>query len=188
MSNKLAQSGVFKDLKPDELERLSAGVVQKVYPARATVFVGGQVTDGLYIIGSGRVKVLVLYPDGREKTLVILGPGEILCELTIFGSELRSATVETLETTSFLVLARENFHALMGEVPGLACALIEVLSGRLRRANRQIEELTFLNARSRVICILLHLGEEHGRRTRDGTKIQFSLTHEELARAGRGNP
>ena len=173
---------LFSKLEPEELSQIEKTARERVYPRGATVFVSGQEADGLYIIYTGRVKVVMLYPDGREKTLAIFREGETLGEVTLYGSELRSATVETLETTTFLVISRESFQSLLMNMPRLCVEVIELLSKRLRRANRHIEELTFLNARSRVICALIYLAEEHGRKKGQEVQIAFSLTHAELAK------
>lgn len=178
----LAQVKLFSALNEEELTAAAARGRQVVYPGGATVFVRGQEADGLYVILSGRVKVVMLCPDGREKTLAILGPGEVLGEVALFGAELRSAGVETLETTTFLVISPADFRALLETMPALSSEVIILLAERLRRANRQIEELAFLNARSRVICALISLGEEHGRRSGEGVFIPLSLTHAEMAK------
>lgn len=178
----LTKIKLFEGLSGEEIDTICSRAVKRVYPAGSTVFVGGQEADGLYIIVSGRVKVLMLYPDGREKTLAVLGPGETVGELVLFGSDLRSANVETMETTAFLVIAREIIRTLLLETPTLAVRIIELLSARLRRANNQIEELTFHNARSRVIYTIVHLTEEHGRKVGQNLELQFPLTHVELAK------
>lgn len=173
---------LFNELGQEELEEVKRRARVRVYPKGSTVFVGGQEADGLYIIMKGRAKVLMLYPDGREKTLAILLEGEVLGEVTLYGSDLRSATVETLETTTFLVISRDSFRILLLAMPRLSFRVIELLSERLRRANQQIEELTFLNARSRVISGLIFLAEEHGCAKGKEIHIPFSMTHAELAR------
>lgn len=172
---------LFNKLEKEELAKIKEMADERIYPKGATVFVSGQKTDGLYIIRSGRVKVFVLNPDGREKTLAYLREGETLGEVTLYGSELRSATVVTLETTAFLFIARGNFQDLLLSIPRLSVRIIELLSRRLRNANRQIEELAFLNARSRVICGLICMAEDHGRKAGHETEILFPLTHAELA-------
>ncbi len=173
---------LFSDLEEGELEQIKKMAQERVYPKGATVFVGGQEANGLYVIYSGRVKALILYPDGREKTLAVMGEGEILGEVTLYGSGLRSATIEALETTTFVIIPRDSFQSLLMCTPGLCVRIIELLSQRLRRANKQIEELTFLNARSRVICGLICFAEEHGCEEGGETQILFHLTHEELGK------
>lgn len=157
-------------------------VTQRTYPRGTMVFAEGEETDGLYIITSGLVKVLKLHNNGREKTLAILNKGDILGEMTLFGSSLRTAMAETLEPTTFLVIPKDNFRSLLTEIPALAIKLIEILSNRLKQANRQIEELVFLNARSRVINNLIYLAQEYGRPEKEGVTITMPLTHAELAK------
>jgi len=173
---------LFSDLTTEELEQIKWTARECVYPRGMTVFVKDQEADGLYIICAGLVKVMILYSDGREKTLAILGEGDILGEVTLYGSELRSASVETLAVTTFLIISREQFHSLLLAIPRLSFKVIELLSWRLRRANQQIEELAFLNARSKVICALIYLAEEHGREVGNETYVLLSLTHAELAK------
>ncbi|MDF9407966.1 Crp/Fnr family transcriptional regulator [Pelotomaculum isophthalicicum JI] len=60
--------------------------------------------------------------------------------------------------------------------------IIEILSNRLKQANRQIEELVFLNARSRVIYNLISLAKEYGRPEEGEITISLQLTHAELAK------
>lgn len=172
---------LFSDLQPEVLEHIKSLSQKRIYPKDTTVFVRDQETDGIYIIYAGRVKVTSLYHDGREKILAILGEGEILGEMTLWGSNLRSANVETMEVTTFLIISRANFRLLLESLPGLSLKVIELLSERLRQAVRQIEELTFLDARRRVIGSLIYLSDEKKLQTGPEAHIVVSMTHAELA-------
>ncbi|MHB1128110.1 MAG: Crp/Fnr family transcriptional regulator [Bacillota bacterium] len=178
----LAKMNLFQDLTEEELGKVRKVAVERFYPKGTTVFMEGQATDGLYIVLKGLVKILMRHEDGREKTLAILDQGEFFGEMTLFGKESRSATVETLEQTTFLVIPRMEFQTLVREIKGLAVIIIETLSQRLRRANRQIQELSFLNSRSRVICNLVNLAEMHGQKEKGEVGIALRLTHAELAK------
>jgi CRP/FNR family cyclic AMP-dependent transcriptional regulator len=53
---------------------------------------------------------------------------------------------------------------------------------RLRKANEQIQDLTFLNARERILKILLRLSKEHGTLLPSGEmRINLKLTHQQIA-------
>lgn len=173
---------LFHDLDSAEQDLIFGMARKCTYPKGATVFTGGQKEDGIYIIYNGRVKVTMLNPDGREKTLAVLSEGELIGEVTLLGDELRTAGIETLENTTFLIISRRDFISLMDSIPILAFRVIEILSKRLRRANRHIEELTFLNARNRVICALVYLSEEHGLKVGKEILIFWPITHAELAK------
>jgi len=178
----LNKISIFEGLDQSELGRVTKWVTERTYPKGTTVFVEGEETDGIYIVTSGLVKVLKLHKDGREKTLAILNEGDILGEMTLFGSHLRTAMAETLEQTTVLVIPKANFQSLLMEIPKIAIRIIEILSNRLKQANRQIEEMMFLSARSRVIYNLINLAKEYGRPGKGEITISLQLTHAELAK------
>jgi len=178
----LSKISIFEGLGQDELDRVVKWVTRRTYPKGTTIFVEGDETDGIYIVTSGLVKVLKLHKDGREKTLAILNEGDILGEMTLFGGGLRTAIAETLEQTTVLVIPKANFQSLLTEIPRISIKIIEILSNRLKQANRQIEELVFLNARSRVVYNLISLAKEYGQPEEGGITISLQLTHAELAK------
>ncbi len=173
---------LFQDLDPTQLKMVEEKITLRSYDKGVTVFLEGEETDGIYIIVSGHVKVYMLHTDGREKTLALLSCGDVLGEVTLFGSDLRSAAVETLENATFYVISKEDFKTLIFNIPELAMRVIEMLSLRLRQTNRQIQEIVFLNAPSRVISSLLHLSEKYGKPKDEGLEIPLRLTHAELAK------
>jgi CRP/FNR family transcriptional regulator len=69
----------------------------------------------------------------------------------------------------------------MEKSPRLCLKLLETTMQRLRHANDQIYDLTFLGVRSRIIKMILRLSEQHGTQTPDGLLIDLKLTHQQLA-------
>ncbi|PKM85941.1 MAG: Crp/Fnr family transcriptional regulator [Firmicutes bacterium HGW-Firmicutes-12] len=173
---------LFQGLSPLILQKIEQRGIKRTYPKKSIPFVEGQGSDGIYIILSGLIKVMKLHDDGREKTLAILGPGEILGEMTLTEETLRSATAEALELTTVLAISREDFLGLLAEMPELSYRIINLLSTRLRQTNQQIEELIFLNARSRVINNLLNLVHKQGMHKNGSFYLPIKLTHSELAK------
>lgn len=88
----------------------------------------------------------------------------------------RSATAETLTPTRLYALRRTDFQTLIEQDRNLAFHLLDYTMERLRRANRQIFDLTFLNVKIRTIKRLLYLSEEFG-----GSHIPVKITHQQLA-------
>ena len=54
-------------------------------------------------------------------------------------------------------------------------------SSRLRRANKEIEALSFNNVLGRIAQILLDLANRYGKKTEEGLRIEMELSHKELA-------
>jgi CRP/FNR family cyclic AMP-dependent transcriptional regulator len=93
----------------------------------------------------------------------------------------RSATAETLETSVIYTLVRSEFYQFLESSPKLSLRLLEVTMERLRRANEQIYDLTFLDVRMRIIKVVCRLAEEHGIIKHGSLMINMKLTHQQIA-------
>jgi CRP-like cAMP-binding protein len=87
-----------------------------VWPAGHRVFEHGTPSSGLYIVLSGRVRVL--RENGDE--LAELGRGEHFGELSLLFGTTHQSTVETLEDTELMVVPKDRFEALLADHPQLA--------------------------------------------------------------------
>lgn len=177
----LENISLFRGLDQEQLGRINSKATFYTYARGTLLFVEGEETNGTYIVVSGLIKVVKLHKEGREKTLAILGQGDILGEMTLFEITARSASAETMEETTVLFILNDDFRELLLDIPSLALQVIGVLAGRLRQADQHIQELIFFNARGRIICNLLHLAAEHGIEQKGQIKIPLRLTHAELA-------
>ncbi len=178
---KLNKLALFRNLSAEEVAQVIRVAIEKHYSKGETVFLEGDESDGLYIVVSGLIKIIKLHGDGREKTLYLIREGDVIGEMTIVGSSLRSATAVIVRPSKVIKFPGKNFQKLMSDIPVLATNIIEILSERLRNANYQIESLSFLNARSRVIYNLVHLVREKGKAGQGETAIIPRLSQSEIA-------
>src|SRR5882672_12597258 len=100
---------LFSSFPEDQLRMLAAVVTRKSTPRSATVMAGGDATDSLYIVLSGRLKVMMSDADGKEVILSILGPGEFFGEMGLIDDEPRSASVVTIEPCELLSISKRDF-------------------------------------------------------------------------------
>ncbi|MHB8124274.1 MAG: Crp/Fnr family transcriptional regulator [Desulfitobacteriaceae bacterium] len=171
---------IFRYLNKEQLTKLQNKSVQRYYPKNSVLFVEGQPTDGVYLIISGYIKIVKSYKDGREKTLAILKTGDILGEMTLFNNELRTATAVAMERCTVIAITKSDFQMLWLDIPQLGIELITILSERLADTNRQVQELLFLNARSRVISNLINMAKAYDIKQKEFIEIPLKLTHAEL--------
>jgi len=125
--------------------------------------------DGLalYLIADGEVTVYIGGTDGRETILTMLARGDFFGEMSLLDGEPRSASVRAESDASLMVLRRSDFLEQLQRFPDLAMTLLEEMSRRLRKANRQIGSLATLTVFGRVAGTLLNLANERGVRIRD---------------------
>jgi CRP/FNR family cyclic AMP-dependent transcriptional regulator len=151
---------LFSSLSDDQLRILQPCLQQRSYPRNSFILRAGEETDALYIILSGRAKVLIPDEQGREVILATMGPNEYFGEMGLLDEQPRSASVETLEACQMLRFSKSGFIACLKDNFDLAMIIIGNLIARLRAADRKIESLALIDVYGRVARLLLDQAEE----------------------------
>jgi CRP-like cAMP-binding protein len=142
----------------------------------------GDAADRVVVLESGRVKVSVATPTGREAVLTFRGPGALLGDLALVDQSPRSATVTAIEPVEMLVVAASSFRSYFGSHPDVALAMLATLSSRLRESDRRLAEYAAADALGRVCARLVELCETQGELDgAEGVQITLPITQEELA-------
>jgi CRP-like cAMP-binding protein len=126
-------------------ERLSAlsGLLKTIEAEDGfELFAEGAVSDGLYVVASGGVRVTKRLGGGGEKDLAVLGPGDCLGEMEILGGGTRSAGARARGPATLLKLPSADLKAWLKADPHAAAAfyaaLADIQSGRLRRTSDEV--------------------------------------------------
>lgn len=163
----------------------AAQVMSSMTPVRMergdVLFNEGDQGDRLYVITEGKIKLGRTSTDGRENLLAILGPSEMLGELSLFDPGPRTATATAVAETQLIGLGNEQLTQLLGAHPRIAGTLLAALARRLRRTNENLADLVFTDVPGRVAKALLELSQRFGRPVEDGVMVAHDLTQEELA-------
>ncbi len=152
---------------PEEPLRLLATVVTRRSATRGSIIMAaGDAIESLYIVISGRLKVMMSDADGKEVILSILGSGEYFGEMGLIDDNPRSATVVAIEACELLAITRRDFKKCLAENAEMTMAVMRGLVRRLREADRKIGSLALLDVYGRVARLLLDMSE-----TVDGQKM-----------------
>ena len=147
----------FTQMNDSEVDVIRSLAVEKSYPKNAVVLTEGEMGDSLYMVESGRVKVFIGDEDGREIILKILGPGHFFGEMAMIDQQPRSASVTTLDASTFLILSHGAFEQCVERAPRIANMVLRVLAQRVREADRKIGTLALMDVYGRVASMLLEL-------------------------------
>lgn len=108
-----------------------------VYQTGDVLFREGDPGDRVFFITSGRVQVLKTLANGETSELAVLGEGDIVGEMAVLNSKMRSASVVALEPTEVMEVARENFLASMEQQPKLAINFLKLLANRIAQMDER---------------------------------------------------
>lgn len=177
----LSQVTLFSALTEDERQGLTACLRRRQYAKGQIIFVQGDPGTSLYLIQSGRVKIVLTSDEGKERVLAILGPHDFFGELALLDGEPRSADAIAQEACQLMLLQRADFLRYLETRPQVATMLLAVLSRRLRRTNQVVQEAAFLDVPARLARLLLELAGDQRQPTAEGVVIAARLTQTELA-------
>ena len=157
---------LFAVLPESQLALLTSMVSRKSFPRGTTIIAAGDQTESLYVVISGRLKVMISDDEGREVILAMLGPNEFFGEMGLIDDAPRSASVVALEACELLSLSKQNFKRCLAENFEMAMTVMRGLVTRLREADQKIGSLALMDVYGRVAHLLLEMSE-----TVDGHKV-----------------
>ena len=151
------------------------------YPGRSAIFFEGDDAHEVLIVDSGQVKVTVTSTDGREVVLAVLGPGELLGELSAVDGAPRSASATALNRVGLTAIDLARFNNFVDEHHPVALALLHCVAERLRQASQRQVEFGTLDALGRVCRRLTEMMDRYGHPHGTSIEIVAPLSQTELA-------
>ena len=150
---------LFAAVPEGQLLLLTGVVGRKSFPRGTTIISAGDTNDFLYIIISGRLKVMMSDDEGREVILAILGANEFFGEMGLLDDSPRSASVVALEPCELLSLSKRDFKKCLLDNFELSMTVMRGLVKRLREADGKIGSLALMDVYGRVARLLLEMSE-----------------------------
>lgn len=135
--------------------------------------------NDFYFIQKGRVKIIKTFGN-TQKTLDVMGPGDIFGEMAILEEEPRSASAIAVDNVKTLHFNRENFDTLMNTQPQLAYSLLLIYTKRIYDARRRLKILLIDDLNVKVADVFLMLAEKdpHFGHT---NQMSFNITVDDVA-------
>ncbi|MEK0314396.1 Crp/Fnr family transcriptional regulator [Cohnella sp. 56] len=177
----LKQVSLFDKLNDAQLEQILRIAQRRSFAAGSTLFKEKDPGDIFYVVLSGSIKLFTRSAGGDEKVLSVVAAGDSFGELSLLDGLPRSASAQTLEPTLVLEIPSAGFMKLLQEHFDITKGILAELSRRLRQTNEHVNDLTFLDDRTRVMKNLIQLANQHGKRDGVFIRIRLALNYDELA-------
>ena len=158
---------LFSLLTVAQAEVISGAVIKRRFKRGEALVEQGQKSNALFILLTGRARVMTSDSRGREVILATLAQGDYLGEMSIIDNEPHSATVRAEVQTDVLMLGRAEFARCLTENASMSLVVMRGLVKRLRHADRKIESLALMDVYGRVARALL----EFARPDKDGQLV-----------------
>lgn len=165
IAENLAQCSLFAGLSPRSLEAMASVARMQTVAKREILFNEGQKAHSMFLLKTGRIKLLKTSLDGREVVIKTVNPGEIFAEATLFERDTYPVTAVATEASTVAILPRQGIMALLEERQ-FRNEFIASLIGRIRYLADRLLNFTASDVEDRFFAFL----EEHG-----GQKQEYTL-------------
>jgi CRP/FNR family transcriptional regulator, cyclic AMP receptor protein len=171
---------LFGGFSPMALKDFSSLSAASNYPAGHVLFAEKEEARGVYVVLEGEVKLSINSSDGRRLSLRIARRGEILGLASALSGQAYEMTAETLYPAKVVPVGRREFLGFVMRHPEAYEIFSQELTREYTMACEQLRTVGLSSSAPEKLARLLLDWSEQGHASENGTKVRFSMTHEEI--------
>ncbi len=119
------------------------------------LFHQGDLADRFYLLLEGQIVLTRVLPEGNEKLVEVIRPGQIFVESLLFsGARHYPVTASAMKPSSLISIDSAHYRRLLEVQPSICLDLLASFSIRLHQRLNEIDTLTLANASRRVVRFL----------------------------------
>ena len=123
-------------------------------------FSQGDAADAIFYLRTGRARLTVVSPEGKEATVALLSAGEFIGEESLASvGGLHLATASAIVACTALKIAREEMIRVMHEEHAFSDMYMKFLLARSMRTQADLVDQLFNSSEKRLARVLLLLAE-----------------------------
>ena len=132
----LSRLPAFRDIEPDALRLVALSAETRILRAGDVLFRQGDLSDGGYIVLSGKIALT----SGKEPAIVV-GPPILLGAAALLAETQRPATAQARQPSSVMKVPRDLYRRVLTEYPDSAVRVRQDIAARLLALQNDYEGL-----------------------------------------------
>ena len=145
---------IFNHLENEQLDEIMEMVRSVSYKRGEIIYRAGDLSDSLYIVHKGKIRMYRLSESGKEQLVRILLPGYFTGELALFKETLHEAYAEAIEETQVCTIKRLDLQTLLLKYPSISLKILTEFSNRLEQSEKQTTRFATENVETRLALFL----------------------------------
>ncbi len=165
--NTIRQCPLLQSLNSQDFDEIVQQSHAKQLPENSVLFEQGSPLTDIYLLMSGGIKLQRLAPNGDEKVIEIIRPGQTFAEAALFsGGSCYPVSAISITPSMVVAIHAETYLKLLTGSNDLCLTLLAKLSQKLHWMVNEVDRLTLHNATFRLVDYLLsHIPENSNDRT-----------------------
>jgi CRP/FNR family transcriptional regulator, cyclic AMP receptor protein len=176
----LKQMQMFSSLTNEDISEFIGKIIVRQFRKDEVILFENDSNAYMYLILSGRVKVVQTTEDGKEIIRAIHKTGDSFGELSLLDCKTSAAMVTAMDKTTAAIISRENFFSIIYTQKKVLDNLLQMFCFRLRDSWERVQMTNFKNAAQRVVMLLQQQACDHGEPITEGTLLKARLTHQNM--------
>lgn len=177
----LKQMQMFASLTDNDISTFIGKIIIKRFKKNQTVLFEDESNAYMYMLLSGKVKVVQVMEDGKESIRAIHTTGDSFGELSLLDCKTSPAMVVAMEDTTAAIISKENFFTILYNQRKVLDNLLQMFCFRLRDSWERFQMVNFKNAAQRVVMVLQQQACGHSEKIPEGILLKDRLTHQHIA-------
>lgn len=171
---------IFSCLLANEQNRLYQIILEKKFRKGSVILFEDESKNYMYVIFSGKIKVVRTNSDGKEQILVIRKKGDFFGEMTLLDGKSQPATIIAMEDATVGLISKTDFEQYFMKNENVLKEIISLLCERLRESWMMLRVLSLSDAETRLRAVLAYISSIYGVKDQRGLIIPFKMTHQEI--------
>lgn len=160
IANRLSEFYMFSELQPAQIEKLVAGTRVLDAPRNSMLFNRGDRAHGFYLLLEGQIKLGIISPQGDEKVIGLIQPGQSFGEAVLFLERSFPIYSQATIDSKVLLITRDAIFDILDNDVTVVRRMLAGISARNRQLVNDIESISLQNSTQRLIGYLLQISAD----------------------------
>jgi CRP-like cAMP-binding protein len=171
----------FRHLSPAAIIEINRLFEDRDIAVEQAIYIEGDPGENLYLVASGKVKLMRMALSGREVLLDILHGGEYFGNLAISSGQCYTETAVAQTDCCILQISAQNFEQVLNRYPNVTMKVLKAVGQRLEEFQEIIKQLSVYTIEQRIAATLIRVAKKLGEQKQTGMLIQIPFSRQDLA-------
>ncbi|HEY3477203.1 MAG TPA: Crp/Fnr family transcriptional regulator [Anaerolineales bacterium] len=171
----------FRHLPPDAVAEINWLFEDRDIAAGQVIYLESDHGEHLYLVATGKVKLVRHTSSGREVLLDILRGGEYFGNLAVISGQAYTETAMAQTDCCILQISAHNFERVLHSYPEVTMKVLKAVGQRLEESQEVVKQLSVLPVEQRIAAALLRIAKKLGEQKQTGMLIQLPFSRQDLA-------
>lgn len=173
---------IFSFLDDNEIQKIISKIRRKTFQKGEVIFHEGDISNILYIINDGKIKLSKYTLDGKEQIIHILSNGDFFGELSLFTeNNIVNFNAYAISDVILCTIAKKDMDEILLNYPHITLKILNEVGKRLQETENLAQNLATNDIEIRIAYMIQEFSEKYGKKTDKGIEINCPINREEMA-------